>query len=148
MARTRIVILQLRELIYTAIFAGLGIVLLVILAIMFWPGKDGNKNQVSLNRQPEEIYEAGIYTKEVNIGDAAMDLQLSLDENCVKSVELINLDESIETMYPLMAPTVEKISQQLAAGKTIDEIVLSEESQYTEQVIVDTVNELLKEHEK
>ncbi|MCD7825179.1 MAG: hypothetical protein LUH14_04360 [Clostridiaceae bacterium] len=148
MARTKIVILQLRELIYTAIFVGIGIVLLIILAIMFWPGKEGKNEQVSLDQQTEEIYEAGIYTKEVKIGDTTLDLQLSLDENCVKSVELINLDESVETMYPLMEPTVEKISEQLSAGKSVDEIVLSEESQYTEKVIVESVSEMLREHEK
>ena len=46
MSRTRIVILQMREIIYTAIFAGLGILLLIILFFMFWPdGKDENKER-------------------------------------------------------------------------------------------------------
>lgn len=147
MSRTRIVILQMRELIYTAIFVGLGIFLVVLLVIMFWPGKsDGN--QASLEQEPEQIYEAGIYTKELKIGDATVNLQLCLDENQVKSVELINLDETVETMYPLMAPTVEKISKQLSAGSSVEEIVLTEEAQYTEKIIVETVNELLHEHEK
>ena len=58
------------------------------------------------------------------------------------------LDESVETMYPLMEPTVEKISNQLAAGKSVDEIVVSEESQYTEKVIVGAISEMLHEHQK
>ena len=46
MSRTRIVILQMREIIYTAVFVGLGILLLIILFFMFWPdGKDENKEQ-------------------------------------------------------------------------------------------------------
>ena len=44
MSRTRIVILQMKELIYTAIFVGLGIILLILLFIMFWPGKGGKRN--------------------------------------------------------------------------------------------------------
>lgn len=39
MSRTRIVIFQLKEIIYTAIFVGLGILLLILLFFMFWPGK-------------------------------------------------------------------------------------------------------------
>lgn len=31
-------------------------------------------------------------------------------------------------MYPLMQPTVEKLSKQLAAGKTMEEIVVSEDT--------------------
>lgn len=77
-----------------------------------------------------------------------VNLQLSLDEDNVKSVELVNLDESVETMYPLMQPTVDKISKQLAAGKSMEEIVISEESQYTEKLIVQSVSEMMQEHKK
>lgn len=147
MSKTRIVILQLRELIFTAIFVGLGILLLILLFIMFWPGKSG-KDEASLSNQTEKQYEAGVYTQELQVGDATLNLQLSLDEDCVKSVEIVNLDESVETMYPLMQPTVEKISDQLAAGKSMDEIVLSEDAQYTEKVIVEAVGKMLEEHEK
>ena len=37
MAKTKIVVIQMKELIYTAIFAGLGILLIVLLIIMFVP---------------------------------------------------------------------------------------------------------------
>ena len=39
MAKTKIVVIQMKELIYTAIFAGLGILLIVLLIIMFLPDK-------------------------------------------------------------------------------------------------------------
>jgi hypothetical protein len=48
----------------------------------------------------------------------------------------------------LMQPTVEKLSKQLAAGKTMEEIVVSEDTQYTEKILVETVSEMLKEHTK
>lgn len=148
MSRTRIVILQMRELIYTAIFVGLGILLLILLCVMFWPGKGGKSDRAAETGQSEQKYEAGAYTKEIQLGDATVNIQLSLDEDCVKSVELINLEESISTMYPLMQPTVKKMSEELAAGKDMDEIVVSEDSQYTEKLIAEAVNELLREHRK
>ncbi|MDY3854872.1 MAG: hypothetical protein SO170_07965 [Butyribacter sp.] len=146
MSKTRIVILQARQLIFTAIFVAIGIILLVVLCAMFLPGESSKGD--SLSNQTEKKYEAGIYTQELKVGDTTLNLQLSLDENCVKSVELVHLDESVETMYPLMEPTVEKISNQLAAGKSVDEIVVSEESQYTEKVIVGAISEMLHEHQK
>lgn len=149
MAGTRIVVLQLRKIIYTAIFVGVGIIALILLAIILSSDKDGKGGEsASVQTESEQQYEAGVYTKEIQIGDASVNIQLSLDENNVKALELVNLDETVETMYPLMQPTVEKISEQLAAGKSMDEIVISEESQYTEKVIEEAVSKMLEEHRK
>ncbi len=37
MAKTKIIVIQTKELIYTAIFAGLGILLILLLVFMFLP---------------------------------------------------------------------------------------------------------------
>ena len=44
-AKTKIVVLHMKELIYTAIFAVLGILFIVLLAMMFLPGKDKEKDR-------------------------------------------------------------------------------------------------------
>lgn len=148
MSGTRIVVLQSRKIIYSLILIGLGILALIILILMFVPGKNKDGESASVLNQTEQEYEAGVYTKEIKIGDATVNLQLSLDEDNVKSVELVNLEESVQTMYPLMQPTVEKISEQLAAGRSMEEIVVSEDSQYTEKIIIETVSKMMKEHSK
>ena len=145
MSRTRIVILQMREIIYTAIFAGLGILLLIILFFMFWPdGKDESKEQV--DNEKTAVYEAGVYNKEMTVGDSVINLQVVLDEEQVKSVEMTNLDDTVSAMYPLMKPSVESISNQLASGVSLDEVVLSDEGQYTEKMILNEVDSVLDEH--
>jgi len=145
MSRTRIVILQMREIIYTAIFAGLGILLLIILFFMFWPdGKDENKEQADNGKTA--VYEAGVYSKQMTVGDSVINLQVVLDEEQVKSVEMINLDDTVSAMYPLMKPSVESISNQLASGVSLDEVVLSDEGQYTEKMILNEVDSVLDEH--
>lgn len=146
MSGTKIVVIQRKKMITAGIFALLGIILLVILLVLFWPGK--NSQSLSMENSTEKIYQAGIYTEEIKLGDASVNLQVSLDENQVKSVELINLEESVETMYPLMKPTVEKISEQLVAGKDMDEIVLSEDAQYTEKMLLEKISDMLEEHKK
>lgn len=144
MPKTRIVILRMREVIYTAIFVGLGILLLIILFFMFWPGKDSGSQEAAAGNL-EKQYHAGVYSKELSMGDAAVNLQVTLDEDHVKSVKIVPLDESVTTMYPLIEPAVETISQQLQAGKEIAEISLADESQYTEQIILNAVQEILEE---
>ena len=145
MSRIRIVILQMREIIYTAVFVGLGILLLIILFFMFWPdGKDENKEQADNGKTA--VYEAGVYSKQMTVGDSVINLQVVLDEEQVKSVEMINLDDTVSAMYPLMKPSVESISNQLASGVSLDEVVLSDEGQYTEKMILNEVDSVLDEH--
>ena len=145
MSRTRIVILQMREIIYTAVFVGLGILLLIILFFMFWPdGKDENKEQADNGKTA--VYEAGVYSKQMTVGDSVINLQVVLDEEQVKSVEMINLDDTVSAMYPLIKPSVESISNQLASGVSLDEVVLSDEGQYTEKMILNEVDSVLDEH--
>ena len=83
MSRTRIVIFQLKEIIYTAIFVGLGILLLILLFFMFWPGK--GKESAGTTTTPSSVsgqsadtgsakYIAGVYTSKLTLGDAKINL--------------------------------------------------------------------------
>ena len=147
MSNTKIVVLQAKKMIYGGILALAAIIILVVLLVLYWPGRNKGK-ELTYDYGTEEIYEAGVYTKELQLGDTSVNLQLTLDEDHVKSLELVNLEESVETMYPLMKPTVEKISKQLTAGNGMEEIVMSEDAQYTEKMLVESVKEMLAEHEK
>lgn len=144
MPGTKIIILRMRELVYTGIFVGIGILLVVLLYFMFW-GKDDS--QASKETADNTInYQAGVYTRELAFGESTVSLKVALDTDHVKSVEIEPLDESVTTMYPLMEPAVETISEQLAAGVTIEDIQLSEESQYTQEMILGAVEEILAEN--
>ena len=48
-AKTKIVVLHMKELIYTGFFAVLGVLLVLLLILMFLPGKD-KKTLLPLNR--------------------------------------------------------------------------------------------------
>ncbi|WP_455058369.1 hypothetical protein [Jutongia sp.] len=153
MSRTRIVIFQLKEIIYTAIFVGLGILLLILLFFMFWPGKGketaSTTTPSSVSGQSADTgsakYIAGVYTSKLTLGDAKISLKVSLDQDRVKSVEVVNLKESVETMYPLIKPAVKEISDQLAQNVAPDQVVLSDDSPYTSQLILDTVCQVMNE---
>ena len=141
MSRTRIVIFQLKEIIYTAIFVGLGILLLILLFFMFWPGK--GKESAGTTTTPSSVsgqsadtgsakYIAGVYTSKLTLGDAKINLKVSLDQDRVKSVEVIK-------------PAVKEISDQLAQNVAPDQVVLSDDSPYTSQLILDTVCQVMNE---
>lgn len=149
MSRTRIVIFQLKEIVYTAIFVGLGILLLILLFFMFWPGKGKESaktsTSVTADSGQKQVYKAGVYNSELSLGDTTINLQVALDTDRVKSVEVINLKESVETMYPLIKPAVQEISDQLVQNVSPEEVILSEDSPYTSQLILDKVSEIMSQ---
>ena len=134
---TKIIVLRMKELIYTAIFAGVGIILLLLIVYLFV----GKQDTAGTN----ERYQAGIYTKDITLGESTASLEVALDTDHIKSVKIVPLDESITTMYPLMEPAVKSVSNQLAAGVAPEEVELTKESKYTQQIIVDAVEEILEE---
>ena len=78
------------------------------------------------------------------IDQTAIDVQVAVDENHINSISLINLDESVETMYPLIKPTLEELSQQIITKQSVDDITYSKNNQYTSMLLLSAVTDALK----
>ena len=109
MANTKIVVIQLKEIIYTVIFVALGILLILLLISMFKPDKKDSQDTSSL-------YKPGKWETAVEFSDAVINLEVVLDKDHINSVNIINLDETVTAMYPLVQPSLEKINLQLSEG--------------------------------
>ncbi len=140
MAKTKIVVIQTKELIYTAIFAGLGILLILLLVIMFLPSKD-KAQETSASGQNK--YTPGVYNSQITLGDSSLNLEVVVDANQIKSVSFINLEESVTTMYPLVKPALEDIEKQLMAGTDLSQIQTTEKSKYTQTLLMEGIKTAL-----
>nr|WP_305142049.1 hypothetical protein [uncultured Acetatifactor sp.] len=114
-AKTKIVVLHMKELIYTGIFAVLGILFVVLLIMMFLPGKDkeGTPNQVSDIAETASLYIPGIYTTELVLGTQSIDVEVIVDKDSITSIRMVNLNDAVTTMYPLLQPTFDSICEQV-----------------------------------
>lgn len=137
MANTKIVVIQLKEIIYTVIFVALGILLILLLISMFKPDKKDSQDTSSL-------YKPGKWETAVEFSDAVINLEVVLDKDHINSVNIINLDETVTAMYPLVQPSLEKINLQLSEGIPLDEITLSEDSKFTETLLIDAIATVLE----
>ena len=135
-AKTKIVVLHMKELIYTIIFAGLGILLIILLLFMFLPRK-GDAAAPTMN------YAAGVYTSSVLFGDHTVDVQVIVDENRIQSISMVNLDESVATMYPLMQPALENIGEQVLQKQSTEGITYQADNQYTSVVLLNAIENAL-----
>ena len=135
MAKTKIVVLQMKELIYTAIFAGFLILLIVLLIIMFTPS---GKKDKSSDASTGSLYQPGVYHSQVSLGDTTLNIELVTDSDQIKSVTLVNL-------YPLLSPSMESIEKELVDGKSPDEIQLSDKGKFTETLLIQGVKTALNQ---
>lgn len=139
-SKTKIVVLHMKEIIYTTVFIVLGILLIILLAFMFLPKKGKNTSE-----QPQYI--PGIYTSTVTINNTDLEIEVSVDESHINAVRFSNLDESVTTMYPLVQPAIESIADQVCETQSLENITFSEESPYTSQIILNAIEDALKKAE-
>lgn len=135
-AKTKIVVLHMKEIIYTAIFAILGILLLVLLGFMFFPNSERSSEAVS--------YRPGVYTSTFSINNTALEVEVSVDSSHINSIRFNNLTESVAAMYPLMQPTMESISKQIYEAQSLDKVSYSDENAYTSQLVLKAIEEALE----
>ena len=58
-SKTRIIVLRMKEIIYTAIFIGFAILLILLFLFMFRP-EDGKRRQKQLQKQPRPTHRGSI----------------------------------------------------------------------------------------
>ena len=135
--KARIMVFRLKEIIYTAIFVALGVLLIILLVHMFSSKSEDTPASGS-------IYVPGIYTTSMTIGGQSMDVEVTVDADHINSIRLVNLDESIATMYPLMKPTIENLEEQILAAQSLDNVVHEESQKYTSSALLQTIEKTLE----
>lgn len=148
-AKTKIVVLHMKELIYTAIFAALGILFVVLLIMMFLPDKedsapdDSAPEEESVATDSDALYIPGVYTTELVLGNQSIDVEVIVDKNSITSIRMVNLNEAITTMYPLLEPTFDSICSQIYELQTLEGVTYSSDSKYTSLVLLESIRSSL-----
>lgn len=153
-AKTKIVVLHMKELIYTGIFAALGILLVIMLLVMFLP-KDTDKKPREADTPPQtenpdgtaaasaQTYIPGIYTTELILGGQAIDVEVIVSQETISSIRLVNVSESVTTMYPLLEPALRSICDQIYETQSLSDITYTADSKYTSLVLLEAVRNSL-----
>lgn len=146
-AKTKIVVLHMKELIYTGIFAALGILFIVLLIMMFLPDNKGSDapapNPESGTTETSSLYIPGIYTTELVLGSQSIDVEVIVDKNSITSIRMVNLSDAVTTMYPLLQPTFDSICEQVYKQQTLDQVTYTSDSKYTSLVLLEAIQNSL-----
>ncbi|MDO4169608.1 MAG: hypothetical protein Q4D45_06850 [Lachnospiraceae bacterium] len=144
-SNTKVVVFKAKELIYTGIFLLLGILLVLLLIFMFLPA---NKEKKADSKTEETVnYIPGVYTSTIQLGENTLDVQVTVDSQKVKSVNIEQLDDSVKTMYPLIEPSITSINEQLSTISSIEDLSFEDESQYTNTILKQAIKNAVKKAE-
>ncbi len=150
-AKTKIIVLKSKELIYTGIFIVLAILLVLLLFYMFSPSKTKKDETQATDTSigTEEVketfstYQPGIYSTSLNLGGSTLELTVTVDEGVVSHVEIKNLDDTVTAMYPLIQPSLSEINAQISSATSLNDLTYSEDNQYTSIIILNAIEEAL-----
>lgn len=138
-SKTKIVVLHVKELIYTGIFAVLGILFIVLLIIMFLPKEEKRATMSTVTQTTSNTYIPGVYTTSLILNDNIVEIEVTVDEKNINSIRLINLDEAVTTMYPLIQPSFEDLANQIITNQSLEGITYSDDSKYTSMILLDAI---------
>ena len=99
-----------------------------------------------LNENPdaaETSYIPGVYTSALPLSGYSVDMEVVVNESGISSVRLVNLDEAVTTMYPLMEPTLASVSTQLTGGQPLSSVTYQDENKYTTLILLETIQTCL-----
>ena len=127
-SKTKIIVLHMKEIIYTVIFATLGILILCLLFFMF----SGNRHSSVSDKK----YTPGVYTSSFTLGNEDLELEVSVSDTSINSIRI--------AMYPLLQPSLENLADQICKSQSLDHLTLSSDSPYTSQLLLNTIRDALK----
>jgi len=137
-AKTQIIVLHMKEVIYTFVFTGLSILLILLFLYMFGPNKGEAESTETMN------YNAGVYTSSILFQNSAMDVQVIVDEKKITSIHFVNLEDSVATMYPLIEPALEDLASQILKKQSLEGISYSSDNQYTSLMLLNAIEAALE----
>ena len=125
-SKTKIVVLRMKEVIYTAIFVGLAILLLILCFIMFRPEKKADP------------------AASLTLGNEHVNVEVTVDADQILDVSLVHLNEAVSTMYPLMQPSMNELAPQILNTQSTKDLTFPESSRYTCMTLLKAVDNALE----
>lgn len=148
---TRIVVIPLKKLIVMVCV----IAALIILAAIFIFGgssSDAAKSTgVNISTSTDTVkkntscptYSPGVYTSSMLLNGTPIDIQVTVDSDNINNIEMLNLSESVQTMYPMLNSSFDEIKTAVINNGSTDNITYNAGSKYTATMLLSAIDSAL-----
>ena len=128
-SKTKIVVIRCKELIAGII---LSVIALAILALIVISLMNRNTHDTT---PPSGRYTAG--------NGNPVDIRVTVDEDNINNIEMVNISDSVTTMYPLIQNSFEEIKSSVIANGGVEGVTYSSENKYTSVMILKAIENAL-----
>lgn len=135
-SKTKIIVLHMKEIIYTVIFIIFTALIIGLLIAMF----SDNTNDTP----KASHYAPGVYSSSVMLGETPVTVEVSVDNASIRSIRISNFDENMDALYPLLQPTIEDLSTQICLKQSTANLSTSKSTAQTASLLVQAIDSSLK----
>ena len=142
---TRIVVIPLKKLI---------IMICVIAALIIFGGSSSDAAKstgVNISTSTDTVkkntscptYSPGVYTSSILLNGTPIDIQVTVDSDNINNIEMVNLSESVQTMYPMLNSSFDEIKTAVINNGSTDNITYNAGSKYTATMLLSAIDSAL-----
>ncbi len=128
---SKIFVVKLKDIIKTAVFALLGI-LIIAAAAAFFSGSN------------DSAYNEGTYNSQIILYGNPVELSVTVSKNEIESISLEQLNETQEVFYPTFSNCIDEISQQVVELQSTN-IELDKDYEVTGSILLDAIDNALEQ---
>lgn len=138
MGGTKFVVVKAKELVKTAIFAILGVIIIVGLITFFL--RMGAEDTTGM-------YRDGTYYGEMRTGGEATEIAVEIKNGEIADISMAAPSEAVAVFYPLLEKTTEEVGQAVVASQSLT-IEVEPETAYSAQLVLNAVADCLEQAER
>lgn len=148
---TRIVVIPLKKLIIMVCVIA---ALIILTAIFIFGGSNSDAAKstgVNISTSTDTVkkntscptYSPGVYTSSILLNGTPIDIQVTVDSNNINNIEMVNLSESVQTMYPMLNSSFDEIKTAVINNGSTDNITYNAGSKYTATMLLSAIDSAL-----
>lgn len=138
MGSTKFVVVKAKELVKTAVFAVLGVIIIVGLITFFLNmGKDEDTG----------LYRDGTYYGEMNVGQETAEIAVTVEDGEIADISMEEPGEAVAAFYPLLETAAEEVGREVVATQSLT-IEVDPENAHSAQMILNAIAEGLEQAKK
>lgn len=103
-----------------------------------------SSNTEVLPTESNAVYVPGIYRTVLYLNEQSLDIEVTVDEYNITSISLLNLSDSMNTMYPLLSTTFDNIREQLYQYQDPELVTFGRDNKYTSLVLLEAISKALE----
>lgn len=138
-SKTKIVVLHMKEIIYTGIFLLFLAILGILMFFMFGPGKS-----TAASGSASDLYIPGIYRTSIDLNNNTFDVEVTVDSDRIQSIKLANLNETTAAMFPLVEPALDSLASQIYSAQSLENLEYSSDQKYTSMMLISAIESALE----